>query len=261
MIVNCPNCATRLQLDDAKVPTHPFSVRCPKCEQLVNAPSASAENRGSALAAVGGLPATTRAQKEMSSAVPASVFAAVENNDQSGSAEAGGAEAARLLSELLRRGVEERASAHGVMRRPAWERRRALICVGSVHCQDVARALAAGNYEVFVAEKLSQASELLREERMDVIVLDAEFDIGEQGAVHINREVNWMRMAERRRLVFVQLSQTLRTGDAHAAFLNNVNLIVNTGDAAEIARALEKNVRDLNELYREFNRALNVSEL
>ena len=37
MIVTCPNCTARLQLDGAKVPARPFSVRCPKCQQIINA--------------------------------------------------------------------------------------------------------------------------------------------------------------------------------------------------------------------------------
>ncbi|MCA1849798.1 MAG: zinc-ribbon domain-containing protein, partial [Acidobacteria bacterium] len=32
MIVVCSQCTTRLQLDDAKVPSRPFTVRCPKCQ-------------------------------------------------------------------------------------------------------------------------------------------------------------------------------------------------------------------------------------
>src|SRR5918995_1052210 len=247
MIVTCHNCATRLQLDDAKVPSRAFTVRCPKCAQIVNAQPPAGEQQGSALAAVGDLPASSRAQQEMTTPAPATVFAAEPSAAQPGG------DVLQMLTELLRRGGEERPDPRGVLRRPSWERRRALVCVGSVHGADVSRALAARDYEVFVADKTQQAFELLREERLDVLVLDAEFDMGGQGALHVSRELNSMRMAERRRLVFVQLSQTLRTGDAQAAFLNNANLIVNTGDASELAHVLEKNIRDLNELYRDFN--------
>lgn len=258
MLVTCPRCTTRLQLDDAKVPSRPFTVRCPKCQHILNAQPLNSQQPGSAVAAVSDLPTSTRAQQEMTSATPASVFEA----DDAESVDAHEASVVtRLLAELVRRGGEERTDTLGVQRRPSWDRRRALVCAGSMSGPDVARALAASNYEVFVAEKTLQALELLREERIEVIVLDAEFDMAAQGAMHLSREINAMRMADRRRLVFVQLSATLRTGDAHAAFLNNVNLIVNSGDAADLPRVLEKNIRDLNELYREFNRALNLVEL
>src|SRR5215471_2025497 len=36
MLLVCPQCGARLQLDDAKAPARPFSVRCPKCQANVN---------------------------------------------------------------------------------------------------------------------------------------------------------------------------------------------------------------------------------
>jgi fructose-1,6-bisphosphatase len=49
--------------------------------------------------------------------------------------------------------------------------------------------------------------------------------------------------------------------EAHAAFLNNVNAIVNIKDIDELPRVLEHALRDYNELYKEFNAALDVAAL
>ncbi|HEX8290507.1 MAG TPA: zinc-ribbon domain-containing protein, partial [Pyrinomonadaceae bacterium] len=69
MIVTCPNCTTRLQLDGAKVPSRPFSVRCPKCQQIINAqPPAPAEQRRDALGAVGDVPASAKPQPDATAA-------------------------------------------------------------------------------------------------------------------------------------------------------------------------------------------------
>ena len=35
MQAQCPQCATRIQIDDTKVPDRPFKVRCPKCQTLL----------------------------------------------------------------------------------------------------------------------------------------------------------------------------------------------------------------------------------
>jgi predicted Zn finger-like uncharacterized protein len=35
---NCPQCQTRIQIDDAKVPDRPFNVKCPKCGNIVKLP-------------------------------------------------------------------------------------------------------------------------------------------------------------------------------------------------------------------------------
>jgi predicted Zn finger-like uncharacterized protein len=39
----CPQCATRIQVDDTKVPDRPFKVRCPKCQTLLGLPGRSSE--------------------------------------------------------------------------------------------------------------------------------------------------------------------------------------------------------------------------
>src|SRR5215207_5129022 len=108
MIVTCHNCATRLQLDDAKVPSRPFTVLCPLCEQNVNAQPPAGERHGSALAAVGDLPVSTRTQQEMMTPAPAPVFAAEPSGAQGAATPPGGADVLQLLAELLRRGGEER---------------------------------------------------------------------------------------------------------------------------------------------------------
>jgi hypothetical protein len=49
--------------------------------------------------------------------------------------------------------------------------------------------------------------------------------------------------------------------DAHAAFLQNVNAIINFSDIGELARILEHSLREYNELYKGFNMALNMPAL
>jgi predicted Zn finger-like uncharacterized protein len=273
MIVACPNCTTRLQLEDAKVPARPFTVRCPKCQQIINAQPPSINGGGGALSAGGDLPASSRAQREVKTA-PAT--AAAPFNGEPAAEEANGfvqataavdpsEDLARLLSALLKRGgVGEQApsSAAAQASRRATERRRALVCVGA-EPQRVAAAngLISGNYEVFVASDMTQAIERMREEKMSVVVLDSEFDALEQGAAFINREISALRPADRRRVVFVNLSPTARTADAHAAFLANVNLVVNNADAAELPQLLERCIRSMNDLYGNLNKVLNVAEL
>ncbi|HEX8186940.1 MAG TPA: zinc-ribbon domain-containing protein [Pyrinomonadaceae bacterium] len=261
MIVTCPNCTTRLQLDGAKVPARPFSVRCPKCQQIVNAqpPAAAAPQQRDALAAVGDVPASARPQQETAAAAPAPLIGEVQDSPE------GHEDVLRLLASLLRReaagdggGVRAAPAAGG---RRAWEHRRALVCAGSAFGGDAARALSKAGYDVSVAGDAAQAVERMREEQLDVLVLDPEFDVRVQGSMMIGREVTAMRNAERRRLVFVLLTNTARTGDAHAAFLAGANLVVQMKEVGDLPRVLEKNIRDLNELYRDFNRALGLAEL
>jgi predicted Zn finger-like uncharacterized protein len=261
MIVTCPNCTTKLQLDGAKVPSRPFSVRCPKCQQIVNAqpPTPAAPQQRDALAAVGDVPPSAKPQQETAAAMPAPLVGEVQASPE------GHEDVLRLLASLLRReaggdggGARVASGAGG---RRAWESRRALICVGSAFGGDAARALSQSGYAVSVAADAAQAVELMREDQLDVLVLDPEFDPRAQGAVALGREVSAMRNSERRRLILVLLTNTARTGDAHAAFLAGANLIVQMKEVADLPRVLEKNIRDLNELYRDFNRALGLAEI
>lgn len=259
MIVTCPNCTTRLQLDGAKVPARPFSLRCPKCQQIVNAqPPAQAAPQRDALAAVGDVPSSSKPQQEMAAATPAPLLGEVQASNE------GHEDVLRLLASLLRReAAGDGGGAHvsGVGGRRAWERRRALVCTGSSFGGDAARALGQAGYDVSVAADAAQAVEYMREDQLEVLVLDPEFDPRAQGSIAIGREVTAMRNSERRRLVFVLLTNTARTGDAHAAFLAGANLVVQMKEVADLPRALERNIRDLNELYRDFNRALGLAEL
>jgi len=274
MIISCPNCSTRMQLDDAKVPVRAFTVRCPKCQHIINAQPAAAPDEGSAVAAGGDLPSSTRAQRDANSAPATDITLTPEETDgaepSAGSpAESAGepsvAEAARLLVELLGRGagaaVPPEGRADGAPRRPAWDKRRALVCVSTQHRQEIARDLAQEGYEVSLADGTAQAIDRMRGDKLDVLVLDNDFDMAEQGAAFLTRELNSLRPSERRRLVVVHLSQSGRTEDAHAAFLANANLVVNAGEAPGLARALERTIRDLNELYKDFNRALGAAGL
>jgi hypothetical protein len=49
--------------------------------------------------------------------------------------------------------------------------------------------------------------------------------------------------------------------DAHAAFLNNVNAIVNVNDVDELQRVMEVALREYNELYRDFYSAFGLTAL
>ena len=60
-----------------------------------------------------------------------------------------------------------------------------------------------------------------------------------------------------------QAVETMRSNkmDAHAAFLSNVNLVVNVADLDELHRIMEVTLREFNELYRDFNLAFNLTAL
>ena len=255
MIIACQKCDSRLQVDDAKVPSRPFVVRCPKCHSSVDFDSPSPEPEPSADAVVG-LPSPE--ETRFAQPNPAPLF----ELEQHAPLPAAGASADKLV-ELLASLINQPAttSRNQPHARPAWDQRKALICVPEDSRESVARSLTANGYQVFVANDAKQAVDRMREHLLDVVLLDPRFDSVEQGPVFVTREVNILRPTQRRRVFFVLLSPSLRTMDSHTAFLNNVNAIVNVNEIDELPSLIERRISEYNELYRDFNVTMGIHAL
>jgi len=264
MVLICPKCEARLQLDEAKAPSRPFTVRCPKCQTSVNAQPATADEQGTseALSSPETDPVLSRSPFERPATAPLFTTGKDESNSASdGSAATPGLnDIAKLLADALRHSGGTPGANRG-RTRPAWDRRKVLVCASPAYRESIARSLAEQEYEVFVADNMVQGLGRMREERMDVVILDANFDPLEQGVAFITREVRLLRPSERRRMFLVYLTSGVRTMDLHAAFLHNVNLVVNPSDVEQLPEALESSLRHYNELYRDFVRALDVSPI
>jgi predicted Zn finger-like uncharacterized protein len=264
MVLICSKCEARLQLDEAKAPSRPFAVRCPKCQTSVNVQPAAAElSTPEAETASDVSPVLTRTSFERPATAP--LFRPTREETESTSVTQGGPlpgldDLAKLLADAMRQSDGVSTAGRGKTR-PAWDRRKVLVCASPAYREVIARPLADSDYDVFVAENMVQGLGRMREERMDIVVLDANFDPLEQGVAFITREVRLLRPSERRRLFFVYLTSGVRTMDLHAAFLHNVNLVINPSDVDQLPEALEVSLRHYNELYRDFVRALNVAPI
>ncbi|HET6862679.1 MAG TPA: hypothetical protein VFH91_06515 [Pyrinomonadaceae bacterium] len=163
-------------------------------------------------------------------------------------------EALRALLGILNKGGEGSAHTSRI-------KRKILVCTAESYREQIARKLTEDGYQVYIAEDTRQAVETMRANQMEIVLLDPQFDPAEQGALFVVREINILRPPHRRRVFFVLLSPSLRTLDAHAAFLNNSNAVINIQDLNDIARILEVGLREFNELYRELNGALHLAAL
>ena len=263
MVLTCPHCETRLQLDEASAPSRPFAVRCPKCQTNVNV-----QPNGEAVTAP--KPDQPMAATEAASRNPVPAFERPETapkfepRDQESIANSSPENPSALndIAKLLAEALSHSSGHTGSTRkRPAWDRRKVLVCASPAYREAIAESLITQDYDVFVAENMVQGLGRMREERMDVIVLDASFDPLEQGVAFITREVRLLRPSERRRLFFVYVTSGVRTMDLHAAFLHNVNLVVNPSDVEQLPEVLGVSIRHYNDLYRPFNRALDIAPI
>ncbi len=257
MIIVCQKCSARLQVDETRITSQAFTVRCPKCDSSMDAGTSNPAVEQSGVA-IGFSPSTGDPRLEQKHS-PAPLF----ELESSGQPTNTGASAIERLAELLSGLMSQPANTFRGSQnaRPAWNPRRALVCVQEEMREATARYLAENNYQVFVAEDTKQAVDRMRENQMDVVLLDPRFDPAEQGPVFVTREVNILRPAQRRRLFFVLISPSLRTMDTHAAFLNNVNAVINVKDIEELPRFLEQRIRAYNELYEAYNGTTGVPAL
>ena len=253
MIIVCQKCATRLQVGEEKSPARPFNVRCPKCNATVSSGVASPASEHGALA-VGGSPATDHPRFEQNAA---RAYEPTKVKGENGAATT--EDSVRMLMDLLSKGANQAPEKPGA--RPSWDQRKALVCTSEAYRDTVARRLTQSGYQVFVAEDTRQAVETMRSNKMDAVFLEPQFDPAEQGSAFVTREINVLRPPQRRRIFFVLISPSMRTMDAHAAFLSNVNLVVNVADVDELQRIVEPALREFNELYRDFNTAFNLTAL
>jgi len=265
MVIVCQQCASRLQLDDSKIPSRAFTVRCPKCQHLLNAqPPAQAPAAGGAA----GLAEPAANGSRLTRPMPAPAF----RLDGAGGGDGGAGEApndplrgdrdeiTNLLSSLLQRALTTAATqASQTVGHRNWEDRCVLVCASPESRFAVARVLVENGYEVYVAEDTTQAIERMRENKIDVVLLDPAFDPQEQGAAFIKREISALRPAARRRIFFVLLSADLRTGDPHHAFVSHANMAVNPADLEELPMMLDHGIRDFTDLYRDFDKAVQLS--
>jgi predicted Zn finger-like uncharacterized protein len=262
MLVICSNCKARLQLDESKVPPHAFKLRCPKCQSRIEIKSAApSDNDTSGMTFPEEMtpPATQNSPFERPP-VAAPFKQAQADAEVAATPATSSNDVVKLLAEVLRH-ADGGSPKTAALNRPAWNRRKALVCVDAERSLEIANGLVASDYEVFVAENTAEALGRMREDRIDVVVLDGDFDPVEQGFAFVTREVKLMQPAERRRLFLVYLTPNARTMDSHAAFLHNANLVMNPADLERLPEALDVSLRYYNELYRDLNRALELSPI
>ena len=239
MIIRCDNCSVSLQLDETKIPKTNFTVRCPRCQNLIRvSPNAKS---------------TVQQLKENAPAVAVNEgtqeFSAKESEFQINTA-------LRSLLSALQTENKVLDSDDEQSEKP----RRVLLCLAQ-NRDAIANVLVAGGFKVYMAQTPAQANERLRDGKTEILLFSPDFAAEFGGAGILQQKVNAMSSTERRRLFFVSVEEGGATMSAHEAFLRNVNLIVNTSDINQLPLILNRALKDFNEIYRYYNNALGASAI
>lgn len=242
MIIRCDNCSVSLQLDESKIPTGNFTVRCPRCQNMLRA---NKDLKGSSS------PVQQLAENKPAPAVPQGTEAFAEKQSEFEINNA-----LRSLLTALKAGKTSLDSDDEQGEKP----RRVLLCLGDRR-EEVAKVLTGAGYRVYIAQTPAQANERLREGKTEIVIFSPDFAAEFGGTAILQQKANAMYSSERRRLYLVSLEDGGTTMNAHDAFLRNLNLIVNTSDIPQLPLILNRAVHDFNDLYHYLNRGLGVEPI
>jgi predicted Zn finger-like uncharacterized protein len=221
---NCPKCAQKIVIDDARVPDRAFSVKCPKCQTSVRFPG-----KGAAAA-----PAP--APDPAASAPPSPALEA----DQGPSADA-------LRAEMLAQVRREMSLADGVRTTSG----RALVALGDrTQAGAIALPLTRQGYQVDTVDSPDEGSRLIEQGVYDLVV-------AHRAPASAGKESLYQRMSRlspdaRRRVFLVLVADDLKTGDGTQAWTTMADLVVHTRDLATVDAVLTKTVEERTRLYQVF---------
>jgi predicted Zn finger-like uncharacterized protein len=239
MIIRCDNCSVSLQLDEAKIPSGNFTVRCPRCQNLIRV-QPGAKSTVEQLKENAAAPAVAEGTNE---------FSAKENEFQINTA-------LRALMAALQTENKVLETDDEAGEKP----RRVLLCLGKKR-DAIAKILVEAGYKVYLAQTPAQANERLREGKTEILFFSPDFASEFGGAAILQQKVNAMPSSDRRRLFFVSVEDDGTTMSAHDAFLRNLNLIINSNDIAQLPLILNRALRDFNDLYFDYNRAVGAEAI
>lgn len=220
MQANCPQCAQKIVIDDARVPDRAFSVKCPKCQTSVRFPGKGA--------AAPPAPAASAAPPPPPEAEPAP------------SADA-------LRAEMLAQVRREMSLGDGARTTSG----RALVALTDrTQAGAIALPLTRQGYQVDTADNPDDGSRLIEQGVYDLVVAN-------RAAAPAGKESLYQRMSRlspdaRRRVFLVLVGDDFKTGDGTQAWTTMADLVVHTRDLATVDAVLTKTVEERIRLYQVF---------
>lgn len=231
----CQNCGFEVHVDDTQCPPYAFTVDCPRCRKSVTMTPAAKE-----------APSLKGDRTQMISSPGGGV-----------KVPGGGGAPADMMQTFMQMMASMAAPKSGASTVGfSWARKHVLLCCAeSSQRQLIEGSLDTTRYEMTAVATSAQAIEAMHDLKIEIILLDPQFDAARQGGIAVLRHVNSLMPKYRRRVYVVLVSPQVKTLDTYMAFLNCVNLTINSEDLESLPAILEKSVKDFNDLYRPFHEA------
>ena len=215
----CPQCGSKIVIDDAKLPDRPFQVRCPKCQTVSKFPGRSAP-----------------APEEATAEPPAAALPQAPLADEM---------RAQLMAQV------RREMTHGTM--PASH--RALVSIGDrALAGAVTVMLSRLGYEVDAIEDPAEGGRLMEQGAQDVVFTTR--GVAAQGKPEtLYQRLNRLSPEARRRLFVVLVGDEFKTADGTQAWVCLADLVISSRDASNADNVITNTLAERSRLYQAFNEA------
>jgi predicted Zn finger-like uncharacterized protein len=206
----CPQCSTRIQIDDAKVPDRPFKVRCPKCQQVMGLPGRGQDPRESTAS-------------NLAAAVPPPSPEAAP-------------------PPMLSQAALERAE------RAAAGERDALIALTGPAAEALQSALEHLGFHADLVEDVEEGARLLEQGVYEVAVTSlAKAEAGRPET--LAQRMLRMPLDMRRRVFVVLVGEEFRSGDGTQAWAVQADLVLHPGDVSRAQHLVRATMTERKRLY------------
>jgi len=213
----CSQCASRIQIDDSKVPDRPFKVKCPKCQAVMTLPGKSAE--AGAAAAEAPAPAAAPAAPGYVPPPPPPNAAAVARRE-----------------------------------RAAESQNDAIIALSGPAASALQTALVGLGFNVDAVEDIEEGARLVEQGVYEVAVTSR--TPPEPGKPETLQQRLLRLGSDARRRVFVILvGEEFRTADGTQAWVAQADLVVHPNDAGRCDHLIRSTLAERKRLYQPMNDA------
>lgn len=266
MKLTCMSCQHQIHVDDSKIPSGVFKVKCSKCGKIVTGQRETAAHADSAPTSPS-VSAADELQAAYSMQSPQPPAEPLDSGNGDGNSE---------LQQLVKREVghlrKELMSSLGALfgQRKDWKldrhaeeeedddfARKALVCEDdSAFIEIISGSLKRLGYKVEIAKTTAEALKKIETGTYNLITVDYTFPDDKEGGVKIIARLNGQKPGVRRETFVVLISANVKSADASAAFFHGANITVNKDEIRHLEYLIREGQRHFHELYRVFNRVV-----
>ncbi len=246
--ITCSECNHVFQIDESRVPSGSFKVKCPACTKVIVASKAqtSSESETSAAASVSPVTAglATPATGEWERIRP-QVEALVKNAVDTAKREI-------LVSIAAMIGSSPAPHSAPVLPSASSEDtgRRALVCDSDASSgQTISQILHRQGYRVQVCTMASDALNRLESNFFDLVTTEITFQDDREGGQKILGKINGRKPDERRKVFVAVVSETIKTSPPHGAFFQGANICLNKGEMKNLDGMLQEGLKHFRDIY------------